>query len=99
MKLTQLNSKSVPLSVRNIVVSDKLPNKEPRTSSGERSPNGASEIDTGELKIIQESLREIKDTMVKRSDIKDIISAILSELKWEIKEIISEIKGEIKGQI
>ncbi|XP_078314714.1 uncharacterized protein LOC144619735 [Crassostrea virginica] len=100
-KLTQLNLKSVPLSVRNSVVSDKLPNKKPRTSSGEMSPNGASEvIDTGELKIIQESLREIKDTMVKKSDIKDIVSAILSELKGEIKEeIISEIKGEIKGEI
>nr|XP_022302175.1 uncharacterized protein LOC111110107 isoform X1 [Crassostrea virginica] len=97
----QLNLKSVPLSVRNSEVSDKLPNKKPRTNSGEMSPNGASEvIDTGELKIIQESLREIKDTMVKKSDIKDIVSAILSELKGEIKEeIISEIKGEINGEI
>ena len=87
-KLTQLNSKSVLLSVRKINVSNKLPCKKPRTCNGEKSSNGASEvIDTGELKIIQENLREIKDTMVKRSAIKDIVSALLSELKGEIKEM------------
>ena len=96
-KLTQLNLKSVPLSVRKINVSNKLPCKKPRTS--ERSSNGASEvIDTDELKIIQENLREIKDTMVKRSAIKDIVLALLSELKGEIKENISKIKGEIKQE-
>ena len=99
-KLTQLNSKSVRLSVLKINVSNKLPCKKPRTCNGEKSSNGASEvtINTGELKIIQENLREIKDTMVKRSAIKDIVSALLSELKGEIKEIISEIKGEIKQE-
>ena len=64
-------------------------------------PNDSSEmIDTGEMKIIQESLREIKDTMVMKSDTKDIVSAISSEVKGEIKEeIISEIKGEIKKSL
>ena len=53
------------------------------------SPNGSSEmIDTGEMKIIQESLREIKDTMVMKSDTKDIVSAISSEVKGEITEEI-----------
>lgn len=57
-------------------------------------------IDTGEMKIIQESLREIKDTMVMKPDTKDIVSAISSEVKGEIKEeIISEIKGEIKKNL
>ena len=53
-------------------------------------------IDTVELNFIQ----EIKDTMVKKSDIKDIVSTILSELKREIKEeIILDIKREIKGEL
>ena len=43
-KLTQLNSKSVLLSVRKINVSNKLPCKKPRTCSGEQSSNGASEL-------------------------------------------------------
>lgn len=62
--------------------------------SRESPPDGAPEtVDTDELTAIQESLNEIKVTMVKKSDIEEIVLAIVSKLKEEIK---TEIKEEIK---
>ena len=61
-KMVQLNLKSAPSSVRNLVVSDKNPPKKPRTSSSDQTPGDDSDF----IVAIQESLAEIKDSMVKK---------------------------------
>lgn len=95
-KLVQLNLKSAPSSVRNLVVSDKNPPKKPRTSSSDQTPDGDSDFIT----TIQDSLAEIKETMVKKSDIKDIVTEIITGLKNELKkEIISEIKKDLTESV
>lgn len=47
-------------------------------------------VDTDELTAIQESLNEIKGTMIKKSDIEEIVSGILFKLRKEIKTEIKE---------
>lgn len=93
--------KTTPISTRSSTVSDKTPGNYAKTSSRESPPDGAPEtVDTDELTAIQESLNEIKVTMVKKSDIEEIVLAIVSKLKEEIKtEIKEEIKEEIKAEI
>lgn len=74
------------------MVSDKNPPKKPRTSSSDQTPDGDSDFIT----TIHDSLAEIKETMVKKPDIKDIVTEIITGLKNELKkEIISEIKKKI----
>lgn len=59
------------------------------------SPNDSREIKdmTGDMGCIYESLKEIKVSMIKKSDIKDFDS--VAERKGESKKrIISEMKGK-----
>lgn len=59
------------------------------------SPNDSSEIinTTGDMGCIYESLKEIKVSMIKKSDIKEFDS--VAERKGESKKrIVSEMKGE-----
>ncbi|XP_056001128.1 uncharacterized protein LOC130048448 [Ostrea edulis] len=49
-----------------------------------------------DLKLIQDRLSEIKDNMVSKIEIKDIVSSILEEIKKEMKEkIIAVMKSTI----
>ena len=49
-----------------------------------------------ELKLIHQSLSEIRKFMVKNDDIKGIVTTIVSEIKGELKnEIIQEVKKEL----
>ena len=94
--MVQFNLKSAPPSVRNLVVSDKNPPKNPRTSSSDQTPGDDSDF----IVAIQESLAEIKESMVKKTDIKDIVGEIITGLKHDLKEeIISEIKNDLKVSI
>lgn len=100
-RITQLGLKTTPISTRSMTVLDKTPGNCAKKSSRESPLYGAPEmVDTDELTAIQESLNEIKGTMVKKSDIEEIVSAILCKLREEIKtEIKEEIKEEIKAEI
>lgn len=101
-KLVQLDLKSAPVSVRKSIVSEKAAVKKPRTSSGDHTPaHDGSTSDqhvniSGDLHQIQQSLTEIRESMVKKSDVKALVSEILLELKNEIK---SEIKQEIVDEM
>ena len=67
-----------------------------RTSSSDQTPGDDSDF----IVAIQESLAEIKDSMVKNSDIKDIVGEIITGLKHDLKEeISSEIKNDLKVSI
>ena len=53
-----------------------------------------------ELRRIQESLAEIRKSMVQKDDIKNMVTTILSEMKGEIKnEIIAEMKDTLTKEI
>ena len=70
--------------------------QKPRTSSSDQTQGDDSDF----IVAIQESLAEIKDFMVKKSDIKDIVGEIITDLKHDLKEeIISEIKNDLKVSI
>ena len=71
-----------------------------RTSSSDAEPMSPCTDISGELKLIQESLAEIRQSMVKKEDIKNIVTVILSEMKGEIKkEIISDVKESLTEEI
>lgn len=103
--LVQLNIKSASATVKNTVVSDKKATKKPRLSSSDQNPVGASDTTgeiTGEndLHSILESLQEIKQGMVTKTDISVVVKNILSELKGDfVKEIKTAIKDEIKKEL
>lgn len=103
--LVQLNIKSASATVKNTVVSDKKATKNPRLSSSDQNPIGASDTTgeiTGEndLHSILESLQEIKQGMVTKTDISVVVKNILSELKGDfVKEIKTAIKDEIKKEL
>lgn len=63
-RLVQLNLLSVPSSIKSATISDRKPSKVQRTSSSDTEPHTADFFD--ELKSIQESLLEIRATMVKK---------------------------------
>ena len=100
-KLVQLNLHNVP-KTRSSTLSEKASakNDQKRTDSSVlKSPSEARPdvLDFSmELKQIQESLSEIKNNMVCKSEIKDIVSSILNELKVEI---IAEVKATVLNEI
>ena len=76
----------------------KNPTKKQRTSSSDQS--FLSESFSDELKQIQEGLIEIKESMLKKSDVQDIVKTIIGEIKGERKkEILSEVTAELKESI
>lgn len=83
-RLLQLNLQSVPSSIKTAIISDKRPSKVQRTSTSNTEPHTTYFFD--ELKSIQESLVEIRATMVKKDDIKNIVPDIVSEIKGELKK-------------
>lgn len=94
-QLVQLNLQSVPSSIKSAIISNKRPLKVQRTSSSDTEPHTTDFFDV--LKSIQESLLEIRATMVKKDDIKNIVTDIVSEIKGELKkEIITEVITEVK---
>ena len=98
-RLVQLNLQSIPASVKKATVSDRLPQKKPRTSSSDcESPRGAPHS-FNELKIIQDGISDIRQTMVCK-DVKDIVASIVSEIKGEIKkEILNEVRNTIMSEV
>lgn len=80
-KLVQLYLQSVPSSIKSAIISDKRPSKLQRTSSSDTEPLTSDFCD--ELKSIQESLLEIRATIMKKDDIKNIVTDIVSEIKGE----------------
>lgn len=101
---SQLKIDSVPSSIRTLRstnVSDKR--LQQRTSSSDAEPttpmSPGADI-SGELKRIHESLTEIRESMVKKDDIKSIVAVIMSEMKGEIKnEIISDVKETLTKEV
>lgn len=104
--LAQLNINSSSATVKNAVVSDKKATKKPRLSSSDQNPVGTSDT-TGEiagendLHSILESLQEIKQGIVTKTDISVVLKNILSELKGdfvkEIKTAIHRVPGNRNG--
>lgn len=79
-------------------ISEQRPSKVQRTSSSDTEPINTDVFD--ELKSIQESLLEIRATMMKKDDIKNIVTDIVSEIKGELKkEIITEVITEVKDTL
>lgn len=104
-KLVQLSLHKVPDSVRNTVVSDKAASKkQKRTESSDMdsplgAPPGTPGI-SGELKSIQETLSNIQENMVKKTEIKTIMTSFLEEMKKEFRqEIITDVKNSILKEI
>lgn len=96
----KLDLNSVPSSVKKSTVSDKRPQKLPRTSSSDTEPKSPGTGMSEELRRIQESLAEIRKSMVQKDDIKNMVTTILSEMKGEIKnEIIAEMKDTLTKEI
>ena len=98
-RLVQSQLNTVPSSVKSSSVSERRPLRQQRNSSSDAEPTtpGAG---ISELKHIQESLTEIRKSMVKKDDIKSIVTAILSEIKGEIKkEIVAEVKETVSQEI
>ena len=96
----QLNLHNVP-KTRSSTLSEKTSarNQKKTDSSELKSPSEARPgmFDFSmELKQIQESLSEIKNSMVSKSEIKDIVSSILNELKVEI---IADVKTTVLNEI
>lgn len=92
-RLVQLNLQSVPASIKNC-----LKNKTKRNSSTDCDfSNGAPDFDTtGDLRQMHGDIAEMKNTMVRKTDVKEIVNSIVSELKNEIKsEILTEAKATI----
>jgi hypothetical protein len=53
-----------------------------------------------ELRLIHTSLSEIRETMVRKDDIKTLVTTIVAEMKAEIKqEIIAEVKETLTKEI
>ena len=77
-----------------------MPQKKPRTSSSDcESPRGAPHT-FNELKIIQDGISDIRQTMVCKEDVKDIVVSIVSEIKGEIKkEILNEVRNTIMSEV
>lgn len=102
-RLVQLNLKSVPASIKNSVVSEKSAAKKTKRNSSTDcdSPNGAPDLDNiGDIRLIHESIADIKNTMVRKTDVKEIVTSIISELKSEIKsEILAEVKATIMPEL
>lgn len=94
----QLNLQSVPSSIKSATFSDRRPSKVQRTSSSDTEPHTADFFD--ELRSIQESLLEIRATMVNKDDIKNNVTNIVSEIKGELKkEIITEVITDVKDTL
>lgn len=102
-RLVQLNLKSVPASIKNSVVSEKSAAKKTKRNSSTDcdSPNGPPDLDTtGDIRLIHEGIADIKNTMVRKTDVKEIVTSIISELKSEIKsEILAEVKATIMPEL
>ena len=99
-RCVQLNLQSVPSSVKNATVSDKRPTKLQRMSSSDTEAYTCTTDISEELKLIHQSLSEIRTSMVKNDDIKSIVTTIVSEIKGELKkEIIQEVKEELSKEI
>ena len=97
---SQLSLHSVPVSVKNSTISERRPSKQQRTSSSDTEPLLACVDISQELKLIQTSLAEIRESMVKNTDIKSIVTTIVSEMKNEIKrEVITEIKESLTKEL
>lgn len=97
-RLVQLSLHSAPSSVKNSTVSDKRPSKLQCTSSSDTEGHATDISD--ELKLIHQSLSEIRTSMVKNDDIKSIVTTIVSEIKGEIKnEIIKEVKEALTEEL
>lgn len=104
-KLVQLSLHKVPDSIRNALVSDKTaPKKQKRVDSSDNdSPLGASPGVSGisvDLKSIHDSLSDISENMVKKSEMKVMITSILEKMKNDIKEeIITDVKKSLLQEI
>lgn len=89
-KIVQLNLRSAPSSIRNLVVSEKsVSKKQLRISSREITSDESRHLGRNKKKHDQ-----------KKSDFTDIVSEFLSDLKGKLKkEIISKIKSELKHEV
>lgn len=93
-----LDSKHVPTVKRPITTDKTLQSQRKSSSDSEPTTPGAGMSD--ELRRIKDTLAEIKNSMVKKDDIKSIVTAILAEMKGEIKsEIIAEVKESLTKEI
>ena len=96
----QLNLHSVPSPVKNSTNSERRLSKQQRTSGSDNEPSLACVDISQELKLIQTSLTEIRESMVQNTDIKSIVTTIVSEMKNEIKrEVITEIKDSLTKEL
>ena len=106
-KLIQLNIKTTPKTGKTSDNSEKKTTRS--TSSSEQSPvegpndTGRPTCDSVEgigINSIHESLVEIKQNMVSKSDIGEVVKSILLELKSElVTELKTAIKDEIKNEL
>lgn len=103
-RYVQLNLNSASTSIKNSVVSDKQPQKKQRSSSSDIDTlNGTPDL-TRDLNNIQQSLLEIRQTMVNKSELKDIVKSVIAEVKSELKdeikkEILAEVSGDLKNNL
>lgn len=86
------------------MVSEKQPKKKQRSSSSDIDAlNGTPGI-TSDLNNIQQSLLEIRQTMVNKTELKDIVKSVIAEVKSELKdeikkEILAEVSGDLKNNL
>jgi hypothetical protein len=112
--LIQLNINSVASTVRSVLSSDKNSEKtatqRTRCSSSDQSGLDQSSVELPDnscdvteeidLSAIYKSLEEIKQGMVSKSDIGEVVRRILSELKSDfVNEIKMAVKDEIKKEL
>lgn len=96
--LVQVNIKSASAAVKNAVVTDKKATKKPRLSNSDQNPVGASDTTgeiTGEndLHSILQSIQDIKQGMVTKTDICGVVKKILLKLKGDfVKKSIPQSK-------
>ena len=81
-------------------MSDKRPTKLQRMSSSDTEAYTCTIDISDELKLIHQILSEIRISMVKNDDIKNIVMTTVSEIKGELKtEIIQEVKRALSKEI
>jgi hypothetical protein len=99
---SQLNLElnSVSSSGRNSSVSEKNAPKQTSSPESQLASPGECTGMSEELRLIHKSLSEIRETMVRKDDIKTLVTAIVAEMKAEIKkEIIAEVKETLTKEI
>jgi hypothetical protein len=99
-KLIQLNLKTTPKTGKNADKSEKKSEQSPTGGPNDTGRPTCTTVEEIDMNSIHESLMEIKQNMVSKSDISEVVKTVLLEHKSEIvKELKTAIKDEIKKEI